>query len=191
MLFNRHNNLEGLHAPFSPSQPSWLRYNDDQAAEVYSNRKAAERGTILHKWAQDTINLGIKQPRSKKTLYSYVNDAIGFRMNTEVVLFYSERFYGTADAICFRNNTLRIHDLKTGRIPAKIEQLRVYAALFCLEYNVKPGDITIELRIYQNDDVVTDNPTPEDILPIMDKIIRLDGILEKVDNGEVYHESDN
>jgi hypothetical protein len=191
MLFNRHNNLEGLHAPFSPSQPSWLRYNDDQAAEVYSNRKAAERGTILHKWAQDTINLGIKQPRSKKTLYSYVNDAIGFRMNTEVVLFYSERFYGTADAICFRNNTLRIHDLKTGRIPAKIEQLRVYAALFCLEYNIKPGDITIELRIYQNDDVVTDNPTPEDILPIMDKIIRLDGILEKVDNGEVYHESDN
>jgi hypothetical protein len=191
MLFNRHNNLEGLHAPFSPSQPSWLRYNDDQAAEVYSNRKAAERGTILHKWAQDTINLGIKQPRSKKTLYSYVNDAIGFRMNTEVVLFYSERFYGTAEAICFRNNTLRIHDLKTGRIPAKIEQLRVYAALFCLEYNVKPGDITIELRIYQNDDVVTDNPTPEDILPIMDKIIRLDGILEKVDNGEVYHESDN
>jgi hypothetical protein len=191
MLFNRHNNLEGLHAPFSPSQPSWLRYNDDQAAEVYSNRKAAERGTILHKWAQDTINLGIKQPRSKKTLYSYVNDAIGFRMNTEVVLFYSERFYGTADAICFRNNTLRIHDLKTGRIPAKIEQLRVYAALFCLEYNIKPGDITIELRIYKNDDVVTDNPTPEDILPVMDKIIRLDGILEKVDNGEVYHESDN
>lgn len=185
MLFNRHNNLEGLHAPFSPSQPSWLRYDDEQAAEVYSNRKAAERGTIMHKWAQDTIDLGIKQPRSKKTIYSYVNDAIGFRMSTEVVLFYSERFYGTADAICFRNNVLRIHDLKTGRIPAKIEQLRVYAALFCLEYNVKPGDITIELRIYQNDDVVIDNPTPEDILPIMDKIIRLDRILEKVDTGEV------
>jgi hypothetical protein len=185
MLFNRHDNLEGLHAPFSPSQPSWLRYDDDQAAEVYSNRKAAERGTIMHKWAQDTIDLGIKQPRSKKTIYSYVNDAIGFRMSTEVVLFYSERFYGTADAICFRNNVLRIHDLKTGRIPAKIEQLRVYAALFCLEYNIKPGDITIELRIYQNDDVVIDNPTPEDILPIMDKIIRLDKILEKVDTGEV------
>lgn len=184
MLFNRHNNLEGLHAPFSPSQPSWLRYSDDQAAEVYSNRKAAERGTIMHKWAQDTINLGIKQPRSKKTLYSYVNDAIGFRMNTEVVLFYSERFYGTADAICFRNKVLRIHDLKTGRIPAKMEQLRVYAALFCLEYNIKPEDITIELRIYQNDDVVIDNPTAEDILPIMDKIIRLDNILEQVDSEE-------
>ncbi len=185
MLFNQHNNLDGLHAPFSPSQPSWLRYDDERAAEVYSNLKAAERGTIMHKWAQDTIDLGIKQPRSKKTIYSYVNDAIGFRMSTEVVLFYSERFFGTADAICFRNNVLRIHDLKTGRIPAKIEQLRVYAALFCLEYNIKPGDITIELRIYQNDDVVIDNPTPEDILPIMDKIIRLDQILEKVDTGEV------
>ena len=114
MNFEKHSNLEGLHAPFSPSQSSWLRYDDDRALEVYANKKASEIGTKLHQWAKDTIDLGIKQPRSKKTLYAYVNDAIGFKMSTEVVLFYSRRFFGTADAISFRNNRLRIHDLKTG-----------------------------------------------------------------------------
>lgn len=184
MNFAKHLNLEGLHAPFSPSQSSWLRYDDDKALEVYSNRKASEMGTILHSWAKQTIDLGIKQPRSPKTLYAYVNDAIGFKMSTEVVLFYSERFFGTADAISFRNNTLRIHDLKTGKHPASIEQLRIYAALFCLEYRVKPGDINIELRIYQNDQVLCDNPTVEDIAPIMDKIVHLDKLLEKLEYEE-------
>ena len=184
MKFVRHSNLEGLHAPFSPSQSSWLRYDDDKAIEVYSTKKASEMGTLLHKWAKDTIDLGIKQPKSKKTIYSYVNDAIGFRMNTEVVLYYSDRFFGTADAISFRNGTLRIHDLKTGKIPAHIEQLEIYAALFCLEYKVKPGEINIELRIYQNDEILYHNPTAEDILPIMDQIVHLDKLLEKIDNEE-------
>jgi hypothetical protein len=184
MRFNNHRNLEGLHAPFSPSQSTWLRYDDDKAAEVYSNRKAAELGSRLHQWAKDTIDLGIKQPRSKKTLYAYVNDAIGYKMDTEVVLFYSERFFGTADAISFRNNTLRIHDLKTGKLPVHMEQLEIYAALFCLEYRVKPGDIEMELRIYQNDEVIYFNPTAEDILPIMDKIVHLNKLLEQLDGEE-------
>jgi hypothetical protein len=179
MQFNAHKNLNGLHAPFSPSQSSWLRYDDDKAAEVYANRKAAEMGTRLHEWAKMTIDLGIKQPRSGKTLYAFVNDAIGFKMSTEVVLYYTDRFFGTADAICFRDNTLRIHDLKTGAKPASMEQLEVYAALFCLEYKVKPGDITIELRLYQNNEVICHNPTAEDIVPIIDKIVHLNALLEK------------
>lgn len=183
MQFNDHKKLQGLHAPFSPSQASWLRYDDEKAIEVYSNRKASELGTRLHQWAKDTIDLGIKQPRSKKTLYAYVNDAIGFKMNTEVVLFYSTRFFGTADAISFRDGMLRIHDLKTGRIPAHMEQLEVYAALFCLEYRVKPIEIDMELRIYQNDEVVYHNPSPEDILEIMDHIVHLNKLLEKLDEG--------
>ena len=181
MNFNKHSKLEGLHAPFSASQSSWLRYDDDKVVEVFLNKKAAQMGTKLHQWAKDTIDLGIKQPRSKKTIYAYVNDAIGFKMDTEVVLFYSERFFGTADAICFRNGVLRIHDLKTGKTPVHMEQLMVYAALFCLEYKMRPGEIEIELRIYQNDEVVVHNPTAEDILPIMDKIVHLDKILEKMD----------
>lgn len=181
MNFVRHLNLEGLHAPFSPSQPSWIRYDDDKAIEVYMNRKASEMGTRLHAWAKDTIDLGLKQPRTKKTIYTYVNDAIGYRMETEVVLFYSERFFGTADAISFRNNLLRIHDLKTGKHPANMEQLEIYAALFCLEYKVKPSDIKMELRIYQNDEVIVHIPESEDIVKIMQKIVSLDKLLEKID----------
>ena len=180
----KHSNLEGLHAVFSPSQPSWLRYSDEAAIESYSNRKAAALGTRLHAWAKETIDLGIKQPRSKKTLYSYVNDAIGYNMSTEVVLYYSDRFFGTADAISFRDNLLRIHDLKTGKTPAKMEQLQVYAALFCLEYRIKPGEIEMELRIYQNDEVLVHNPTAEDILPIMDQIVHLEKLLNSIDNEE-------
>ena len=181
MQFNQHKNLFGLHAPFTASQPSWLRYDDDRAIEVYTNKQAAELGTKLHQWAKDTIDLKIKQPRTKKTLYSFVNDAIGFQMSTEVVLFYSDRFFGTADAICFRNGKLRIHDLKTGKTPAHMEQLMVYAALFCLEYRVKPAEIEIELRIYQSDQVEACRPEPEDISYIMDKIIHFDKLLAKLD----------
>lgn len=181
MIFNKHNNLEGLHAPFGASKSSWLRYSDDKAIEVYRNMKAAEMGTRLHEWAKSTIDLGIKQPRSKKTIYAYVNDAIGFKMDTEVVLFYSERFFGTADAISFRNKVLRIHDLKTGTRQVHMEQLLIYAALFCLEYKIKPGEIEIECRIYQNDDILVANPTVEDILPIMDKIVHLNKLLENME----------
>lgn len=184
MNFVKHSNLEGLHAPFSASQSAWLRYDDEKALEVYKNKKAKEIGTKLHAWAKDTIDLGIKQPRSNKTLYAYVNDAIGFKMSTEVVLYYSDYFFGTADAISFRNGTLRIHDLKTGN-SGHMEQLEVYAALFCLEYKVKPGEIKMELRLYKNDEVIVHNPTAEDILPIMDKIVSLNKLLEDANGKEV------
>ena len=182
MNFVKHLNLEGLHAPFSASQSAWLRYSDDKAIAVYRKKKAAEMGTRLHAWAKDTIDLGIKQARSNKTLCAYVNDAIGFRMDTEVVLYYSDYFFGTADAISFNKNVLRIHDLKTGD-SGHMEQLMVYAALFCLEYRVKPGDIRMELRLYKNDEVEVFNPTAEDILPIMDKIVSLNKIMEEIDEG--------
>lgn len=185
MRLNKHPKLEGLHAPFSASQSNWLRYSDKKILEVYTTKKATEMGTILHKWAKDTIDLGIKQPEVDKTLYMYVNDAIDFKMQTEVVLYYSDRSFGTADAISFRNNKLRIHDLKTGKTPARMEQLEVYAALFCLEYKQKPGDLNIELRIYQDDEILYHNPTAEDILPIMDKIVHINKLLDKYEYEEV------
>lgn len=187
MNFVKHSNLEGLHAPFSASQSSWLRYDDEKALNVYKNKQAAALGSRLHAWAKETIDLGIKLPKTKKTIYSYVNDAIGFKMSTEVVLYYSEYFFGTADAISFRNGYLRIHDLKTGsvgKIEEHMEQLEIYAALFCLEYKVKPGEIEIELRVYKNDDILILNPSAEDILPIMDKIIHLNKMLEKYNYKE-------
>jgi hypothetical protein len=115
-------------------------------------------------------------------------------MATEVVLFYSDRFFGTADAICFRTDrktgreVLRIHDLKTGVVgePDKhFEQLKVYAALFCLEYKQKPNDIEISLGVYKKDEVAFCEPDPEEIVFIMNKIIHLDKLLVKIDNEEV------
>lgn len=185
MNFAKHSNLEGLHAPFSPSKSSWLRYDEEKALTVYRNMQAKEIGSRLHAWAKETIDLGIKQPRSKKTLYAYVNDAIGFKMSTEVVLYYSDYFFGTADSICFRNNFLRIHDLKTGKHEASMEQLEIYAALFCLEYRVKPNELDgCELRLYQSDEVICHVPDPKDILAIMNKIIQLNKALEQFNYSE-------
>ena len=66
MNFNKHLNLEGLHAPFGASQSSWLRYDDNKLIDVYTNKKAAELGTRLHEWAKETIDLGIRLDRIVK-----------------------------------------------------------------------------------------------------------------------------
>lgn len=184
MNFKKHSNLEGQHAFLGASKYHWINYSENKVAESYSKALATLKGTRLHDFAAQCITLGQKLPKSKKTLNMYVNDAIGFKMTPEQVLYYSDNCFGTADSILFRNNTLRIHDLKTGLVPAHIEQLEIYAALFCLEYKIKPGEIDIELRIYQNDEILYHNPTAEDILPIMDKIITFDKIIDKIKEQE-------
>lgn len=65
-----------------------------------------------------------------------------------------------------------------------MEQLEIYAALFCLEYRINPKDIQIELRIYQNDEIIEYKPEPEEIIDIMNKIIHVDKILEDRDVKE-------
>lgn len=182
--FNRHPNLEGQHAFLSASNYHWINYSEDKVEETYSRWRAAQKGTKLHAFAADCIRLGQKLPRSKQTLNMYVNDAIGFKMTPEQILYYSPNCFGTADAIIFRNDFLRIHDLKTGETPAKMEQLMIYAALFCLEYGIKPSEIGMELRIYQNDEVLCHNATVEDIFPIMDRIITFDKIINRMREQE-------
>lgn len=184
MNWNRHSELEGSHAFLSASKYHWINYDDAKLAESYNNFLATQKGTELHDFASRCITLGQKLPKSQKTLNLFVNDAIGYKMQSEQVLFYSENCYGTADAIAFRNGMLRIHDLKTGKIPAHMEQLMVYAALFCLEYKVKPGDIQTELRIYQNDEVLFHNPDATEIVPIIDKIISFDKIIRQLRDEE-------
>lgn len=184
MNFNNHSKLEGQHAFLGASKYHWIDYDDEKLVQSYTNFLAAQKGTILHEFAAQCIELGQKLPSSKKTLNRYVNDAIGFKMVPEQVLFYSENCFGTADSILFRNNLLRIHDLKTGVIPAHMEQLEIYAALFCLEYDVRPANIDMELRIYQNDEILYHNPTAEDIVPIMDKIITFDKVINKIKEQE-------
>lgn len=184
MKFNNHKNLEGCHAFLGASKYHWINYNPDKVAASYRSYLATLKGTELHDFAARCIKLGQKLPKSKKTLNMYVNDAIGYRMTPEQVLYYSENCFGTADSISFKDNLLRIHDLKTGVTPAHMEQLEIYAALFCLEYKIKPADIDIELRIYQSDDILVFNPTVEDIVPIMDKIITSDKIISKIKEEE-------
>lgn len=180
MNFNKHYSLEGKHAFLGASKYHWVNYDNEKIADSFMKYQATLKGTVLHEFAAQCITLGQKLPKSQKTLNMYVNDAIGFKMQPEQVLYYSDNCFGTADAIIFRNNLLRIHDLKTGVTKAHIEQLEIYAALFCLEYNKKPGEIDIELRIYQNNEIVIHHPTAEDILPIMDKIVTFDKIIEKL-----------
>lgn len=121
-----------------------------------------------------------------ETVKVYINDAIGFKMTPEQVLYYSDEIYGTTDAISFRDNYLRIYDLKTGARPAHMEQLEIYAALFCLEYKMKPRDIGIELRLYQEaDNILVFKPTVEDIAPVMDQIVTVGKIASKIKKQEV------
>ena len=180
MDFNKHLELVGEHSFLSPSKAYWLNYDDEKLRMAYSSQFAIQRGVILHDFARRCIELGQKLPKSNKTLNSYVNDAIGYRMTPEQVLYYSPNCFGTADAIFFDKNLLRIHDLKTGVTKPHMEQLEIYAALFCLEYEKDPKEIIFKLRIYQNDSIVHHEPTSDDILWIMDRIKHLDAITDEV-----------
>jgi Protein of unknown function (DUF2800) len=141
---------------------------------------AARRGSDLHELAHEAIRLGVKLARSNKSLSTYVNDAIGYRMSCEQPLYYSENCFGTADTISFNRGKLRIHDLKTGISATSEHQLEIYAALFCLEYGVSPFEIEIELRIYQRDEIRVFEPYAETIAQIMSTIIEFDQRVEEM-----------
>ena len=114
-------------------------------------------------------------------IMAYIKDANGFRLDPEVSLKYADDFYGTADAILYKKDEfLRIHDLKTGTTPASLRQLEIYAAFCCLEYNIDPDSVDIELRIYQNDEILIGNPSGEYILALMDQIRKTRIIFEKI-----------
>ena len=171
MLFNQHYTLVGRHAFLSASKYHWVRYSDEKLDEVFANHMTAQLGTRLHAFASEAILLGLKQPRTQKTLNMYINDAIGYRMTPEQILYYSDNAFGTCDAISFRRNVLRIHDLKNGVTAANRDQLLIYAAFFFLEYKVNPSEVETELRIYQNDEVKVHNPELDEIVHFMDRVI--------------------
>lgn len=208
MIFNKHFELEGRHAILSPSKPYWLGYDEEALKKYYISCYAQEIGTLVHEYASDRITyrlpLDAENDEAKNgllmhllkngipfrvidldrifyNLVPYVNDGIGFKMDCEVKLKYSDLCFGTADAIGVRRNQLRIHDLKTGTTPAHMEQLLAYAALFFHEYkrDYRPATMKTELRIYQNQEIITRNPTPEEIKAAMDEIVRKDKFLNQ------------
>ena len=204
MIFNEHSNLKGLHAFLGASKYSWLNYDtEEQLFNSYKRQFASAIGTALHEIAADHIRLGFKLTKRDErsilfellkqgfprcaiemdrifdNLSNFVNDAIGFHMKPEQILKYSDNSYGTADAISFENNILRVHDYKSGTIPAHMEQLDIYSALFCLEYKKNPNEIQIEERIYQSGEITFSNPEPEAIIFLMDRIITCNKMIER------------
>lgn len=177
MEFNQHRDLEGKHAYLSPSNYHWVDYDGDKFDRTYLNYLNKERGTKLHALACQCIELGIKLPDIPKTLNMYVNDCIGYRLSPEVVLYYSPNCFGTADAIGYDKNVLRIFDLKNGVTKAYMTQLEIYAALFFLEYGdrrIKLDKTTIELRIYQSNKCLVEEGNKARISQIMGSIITKD-----------------
>lgn len=172
MQWNDHWRLEGQHAYLGASKHHWINYDLAKLRNHFANHLKAKEGDELHALAKILIQKRIKQIRNGRTFNTYVNDAIGFIMVPEKTLMYDEDFFGTPDAISYRDKILRIHDLKTGRFPGHMNQLKIYAALFFLEYGklerVKPHDVEIILRIYQNDEIIQEIADPDEIVRIME-----------------------
>ena len=176
MQWNDHKQLEGKHAFLGASNFHWINWNDQIFENRYYSQFATTIGTAIHALAHDCILNRTKLNKHDRhliemTLYHvfipkdaydpddilmnlipFVNDAIGYHMSSEILLYYNNYCFGTCDAISFneKEKLLRIHDLKTGSTPAHMEQLLIYAALFCLEYHKNPHQFRTELRIYQN-----------------------------------------
>ena len=179
MQWRKHSELEDKHAFLGASKYAWLNYDKDKTIEAFENHLAKERGTRLHAFAAEAINLGIMAMQDNDTINIYINDCIANNMSPEVTLYFSDNCFGTADAISFENNKLMIFDLKTGKGKTKFDQLEIYAALFCLEYELYPERIQMELRIYQNNTFRKEEPTPERINYIIESIIEKDRILNE------------
>lgn len=182
MGFAKYSVPEGEHALLGASKFHWINYDEERLIDYYYKSLAVERGKEIHAFAASCITLGQRLPKTKTTLNMYVNDAIGFGMKPEQRLFYSEFCFGTADAISYskRKKLLRIHDLKTGQNPGHMEQLEVYASLFCLQEHMRPDEMSMELRIYQNDEILIYIPDPDRISEIMNKAVAFNKLLAQL-----------
>ena len=210
MIWKEYSLPKDSHALFGGSNYHWINYTAEDFINKYRSSIASKIGTAVHDAAKTLIDGRIKItendwnliryileenkfPRNidcvpiLNNLIPYVNDAISYGMDTEVRLYYSDYFNGTADTICFdeKNKFLRIHDLKTGLNPGHMEQLLVYMALFCLNYKYKPYDITAELRIYQHGEILYFKPELEEVVPIVDQIITGNKIITELKAEEV------
>ena len=187
MIYNDHSKLKDKHAMLSPSDGAWADYIPEERRERLMSKRdgylAKIKGTEDHAFAELCIRRRQKLPRTKQTMNWYVNDAIKFRLEPEVPLYYSDLCFGKADAIRYdeRKHLLTIHDLKTGQTPAKFRQLELYAALFCLEYEVDPYSTDFVLRIYQSDDCFEEYPDSQLIASRMNAIVESVEILEELE----------
>lgn len=174
MQFNEHARLNGRHAFLSPSQYHWINYDADRLRTRYKTSQAAMEGTDQHYYAAEAISLREWQADETTTLGLYVNECIRHAMHPEVVLYYSDNCFGTADAIDLVGSTLKIFDLKTGVSRTSEKQLEVYAAIACIEYGWDPYSLEYDLRIFQFGEARCYTTEPETIQAIIEKIIAFD-----------------
>jgi hypothetical protein len=192
--FRSHPRLEGSHAFLSASKHHWLRYSDEKLIESLNTASAAARGTRLHAWAAEAIQLGRRQPEDHDVLSEYINHALDYEMTPEQLLFYTIHAYGTADTIGFEPyishpkfaGFLRIHDYKSGVTKTSEDQLYVYAGYFCHEYRFRPFEIEGELRIYQGDDVRIYELDREHLGYVYDRLEYANAIVDKRRSGELF-----
>jgi len=186
MIWKNYSHLKNTHAFLSPSRYHWLNYSEDRLVQTYQNHKKISLGTKYHALAAELIALAVRLPNTAASLNSFVNDAIGFKMNPEVLLYYSPNCYGTTDAISFFDGRLRIHDLKTGVSTPSMNQLLIYAGLFVLDYGVSTRELKeTELRIYQNSEVTEFFPSSKEVFDVVATIIQSDKIISKIDEKTV------
>lgn len=194
MIFNKHPEIEGKHALYGASKYGWIdrELTEDAVRHELEVAYSQQNGTDIHALAKKLIWQKKKLPKNLKfirflvevelgargelvsdialyTLYSYVNDAIKLNMRPEVELMNTPWNFGTCDCIRVEpDGRLIIHDLKTGSSTASMQQLRAYAALWCAEYHVDPSELkSIELHLYQNNKIIDDFPSPDDISRII------------------------
>lgn len=177
----RYQKLDAAHAFLSPSKYHWLNYDVEKLIRTYKNHRSAARGSELHDLASRMITLRVFLPRTKSALNAFVNDSIGFGMTSEVVLYHSTYCFGTCDSIGFDGETLRVFDLKTGESPGHISQLLIYAALFCLQYEIDPDKIQFDLRLYHGTEIASANPEPAAVKKIMVRIVESVLVLTRED----------
>ena len=185
MEWNDHWRLEGRHATLSPSGYHWLNYDADKMRRVTWNNYSKEDGTKMHELASNMILYNIMPEDNENALNQFVIDALTMfkePMSSEILLYYSDECFGTADAIYYNEDKqhLQVHDLKTGVSKPSFKQLWIYCALFCLEYGYKPEKMTFECRLYQLGAMDIDNPQPKQIRSIMKQIVEMSNVIEGV-----------
>lgn len=199
-MWNDHHELEGRHAFLGASQFHWINWDFTTLEQRYFGQYSQLIGTTIHELAHQCICSRTKLNKNDKhvielylnkafvpkaaydseniliNLLPFINDAIGYHMSSEILLYYSNNCFGTCDAISIdeKEKIIRIHDLKTGTTPAHMEQLLIYAALYCLEYKKNPQQYKFILRIYQNFEIIEGSPDYTEIEKFMKIIVEYD-----------------
>ena len=180
MSWGRYSKLKGQHALLSPSNYHWINYDKEKLLKVLYNQKMKERGTKLHEFASEAINLKRYQA-GNDNVSQFVNDCIDMKMHSEEVVYATEYAFGTADAINEVNDVIYIFDLKTGEHKAKFTQLYLYAAFYCIMNDINPISKKYVFRIYQYEEYEQLEGDPLEVKRLMELTIEDSDVVKAIE----------